>query len=272
MKTKNPLYSELRGSIGIPQHGEYYTCKTMKDGTIRMIRKPIPSNPRTVDQEGWRNKFILSSINWNALSPEQKKQWNEDAIPHRITGYDLFMKDSLGTTGKFYFADKDVLVMQNYPVTNFNGEHELRWGDDATSREHTLIHFDFSEIPAESVILEAILSFVYENEAGWEGDGRIVDIYRHLGSWVEDEVTWNTKPSYAAVRTAYTPMPSQMQRFEFDVVEDVKKMVPGTWTNHGWSLLYHEDGPGGQASHPGMRSREDIILRAWLKINWKKPI
>ncbi len=272
MKAKSPLYSELSGSIGVPGHAEFQTCRTMKDGTIRMSRKNIPSNPRTVDQEGWRNKFTLCSINWKALSPEQKKQWDKDAIPYRITGYNLFQMECLGTSGKYYFADKDVLVMQNYPGTNFSGEYELRWGDNATSREHTLIHFDFSDIPAESTILEAILSFVYENEAGWEGTGRVVDIFRHLGGWIEDEVTWNTKPSYAAVRTANTLMPLQMQRFQFNVIEDVRKMVSDTWTNYGWSLLYHSSVPSGEASYPGMRSREDKILRAWLKVNWKRPI
>jgi len=244
----------------------------MKDGAIRMIRKPIPSNPKTTDQEGWRNRFTLCSINWNNLSPEEKAQWNEDAIPYRMTGYDLFQKDCLGTTGKYYFADKDVLVMAKFPGTNFSGDHELRWSDDTTSREHTLIHFDFSDIPAGSTVLEAILSFIYENEAGEEGTDRTVDIFRHLGSWVESTVTWNTRPDYAAVRTAYTTMPEQMQRFQFDVVEDVRKMVSEVWTNYGWSLLYHSSVPNEDASYPGMRSREDPILRAWLKINWKKPI
>lgn len=258
--------------MGVPEHAEFYTCRTMKDGTIRLNRKSIPSNPKTVDQQGWRNKFTLCSINWKNLSPEEKKQWNKKAIPYRMTGYDLFQKDCLGTTGKYFFADKDVLVMKKFPTTNFSGDYELRWSNDVTSREHTLIHFDFSEIPVDSTVIGAILSFVYETEAGHPGTGRWLELYRLLGGWVEDEVTWNTKPAYHTVTTNVAMMPYQMQRFEFDVVEDVKKMVAETWTNYGWALQYYSSLPHEHASYPGMRSREDVILRAWLKINWKKPI
>lgn len=272
MKAKSPLFSELSGSMGIPEHGEFYTCKLMKDGTQRMGRKNIPSNPKTVDQEGWRNKFALCMINWDALSAGDKAAWNAAAIPYKMTGHNLFLRDCLGTTGKFYFADKDCLVMAEFPGTNFNGDEELRWSDDTTSREHTLIHFDFSAIPSTSTIIEAILSFVYELEAGDSGTGRTVNVFRLLGSWVENTVTWNNKPSYAGARSAFTTMPEEMQRFQFDVTEDVTKMVPGTWNNEGWALLYHSSVPHDDASMPGMRSREDPILRAWLKVNWKKPI
>jgi hypothetical protein len=62
-------------------------------------------------------------------------------------------------------------------------------------------------------------------------------LYRATSDWVEDAVTWNTRPSSDGTPTdvAIVP-PSPGVWMQWDVAADVQDMVDGTIPNHGWKL------------------------------------
>lgn len=49
--------------------------------------------PRTVPQQANRSKFALAVSAWQALTPEQKKQWRSKKSPRFMSGYNRFIRD-----------------------------------------------------------------------------------------------------------------------------------------------------------------------------------
>jgi len=64
---------------------------------LKIFRYPfnLPKNPRTEDQQNWRQVFQEGAEQWQLLSDEQKKIWNEKAIGKNLYGYNLFLSDYL---------------------------------------------------------------------------------------------------------------------------------------------------------------------------------
>jgi len=95
MKMKSPLFSELRKSLKSHPSGEYITAR-MKGRTIVLEKKPRPVSNTTAQQE-WRAKYHRAVSHWNALSQEQKEEYNEQAaqLDPPITGFNLYIKNYL---------------------------------------------------------------------------------------------------------------------------------------------------------------------------------
>lgn len=86
-KLKVPLLSfEARGSIG-----DLVTYT--KQGIIH-IAKRIPKHfdANTEAQQDQREKFKEARDHWNELTNEEKAQYETDARPYHLTGYQLYMK------------------------------------------------------------------------------------------------------------------------------------------------------------------------------------
>lgn len=66
-------------------------------GEVKYYREPYytPKNPRTVSQQNNRQKMTDGVAAWQALTDDQKSQYNKNAIGKRLSGYNLFLKEYL---------------------------------------------------------------------------------------------------------------------------------------------------------------------------------
>lgn len=86
-KAKSPLFNEIRGSF------KNMDIRTLKDGTIELSMLRIPSNPRTEAQQAQRKVYGQAVEGWRGLTEEEKAEYNERAIPLKISGWNLYMKE-----------------------------------------------------------------------------------------------------------------------------------------------------------------------------------
>jgi len=66
-------------------------------GEVKYYREPYytPKNPRTEAQQANRQKLADGVVAWQALTPEQKNQYNKRAIGRGMSGYNLFLHEYL---------------------------------------------------------------------------------------------------------------------------------------------------------------------------------
>ena len=85
------------GSDEIDPNSDYYGIYQMrrcKEGYIPVQMKFYrPSNPQTAPQQANRSKLADAVVAWQNLTQEQKEVYNQNAVIHHITGYNLFCKE-----------------------------------------------------------------------------------------------------------------------------------------------------------------------------------
>jgi len=66
-------------------------------GEVKYYREPyyVPKNPRTETQQTQREKLANGVLAWQALTDEEKNQYNKKAIGKGMSGYNLFLKEYL---------------------------------------------------------------------------------------------------------------------------------------------------------------------------------
>ncbi|UCF11744.1 MAG: DNRLRE domain-containing protein [Thermoplasmatales archaeon] len=101
----------------------------------------------------------------------------------------------------------------------------------------SLITFDISSVPSDSIILSAELKLYYHQWYANNPAGRQLNLYKITSDWDEETATWNNQPSYASQPTTSSPVPSSTGTWmEWDVTEDIKDFVSGQETNYGWKV------------------------------------
>ena len=95
MKAKSRLVDLLFGRL--KQHDQnYWFCgRRLRGGSFCIERYPKPSYTRTTAQDTQRNKFKQAINAWKALSPSEKEEWNRNAEPFGLTGYQYFIQQYL---------------------------------------------------------------------------------------------------------------------------------------------------------------------------------
>ena len=78
----------MRGKLG---NRVYYTRK----GKIYSRRHVMPSNPRTGRQRERRSRFARAVRAWRGLDDDARAPWNRCARGMRMSGYNLFMRESM---------------------------------------------------------------------------------------------------------------------------------------------------------------------------------
>lgn len=98
MKGLSNIFEEIRGSI------KSKTFKTYKDKRKLIICKDKVRLPftRSQSQATQRDKFKAAKDAWNQLTEEEKEEWNQQAKPYRLTGYQYFIKQKLLTPAPGY--------------------------------------------------------------------------------------------------------------------------------------------------------------------------
>ena len=107
------LGGKIRGKLGAPSaygtrdYGahEYgsgaktigiYQVRTRFGGRVQVKEKYyVPTNPQTGPQQTNRAKMTAAVIAWQALTPEQKEIYNENAKNKSYSGYNLFLSEYL---------------------------------------------------------------------------------------------------------------------------------------------------------------------------------
>ena len=95
MKAKSVLAQEMWGKLKQQDKDYWFVARRLRGRTFCIERYPKPSYTRTSAQDEQRNKFKSAVNAWNALSPSEKEQWNKDAEPFGLTGYQYFIQQYL---------------------------------------------------------------------------------------------------------------------------------------------------------------------------------
>lgn len=89
-KLKNPLLSlGAKGDLG-----KVFTFLRRRKQDI-VERKPIPEDPRSLAQLSWRHMYLKVVALWHALTPAEQQEWESNARPHHLTGYQWFISQAL---------------------------------------------------------------------------------------------------------------------------------------------------------------------------------
>ena len=144
---------------------------------------------------------------------------------------------------------KDALVHQYDPNGTYGDMHQLpvlAWTFSGTpGRVRSLIEFDLSSIPVNSVITEANLNlYAHDNTAPTMGQHSPLSgsnsgfIQRVTSSWDESTVTWNNQPSSTTTGQVSLPMSTSPTEdyLDIDVTNIVNDMYTNPATNYGFML------------------------------------
>lgn len=170
----------------------------------------------------------------------------------------------------------DATVDQSQPNLNFGSDQQLNFGKDFTYtptftvwflRGHLL--FDTSPLAGGPVPQRARL-FWYQATASAAGC-LPVDLFAVTAPWGENTVTWNTKPSHAALPSASACVGDSFAPGwkQFDVTTLVQGWIDGSVPNFGVVIRDPSESQAG-AARPGFgHSREStsVALRPYLEID-----
>jgi hypothetical protein len=129
-----------------------------------------------------------------------------------------------GTTGI------DALISEGNPTANFGASTTIEIGlDNSGKKVFSLLRFDVSQISGTVTSADLTLTF-YSGGAGGNviGETRII-----TSNWLENTVTWNTKPSYEATTFDPTFTIASGSNLTIDIKNTVQKWVDGVYPNYG---------------------------------------
>ena len=156
----------------------------------------------------------------------------------------VVMRDPSGTRGS-----RDWLVAMN---RYGHPSHPPYWEVDP------LVTFDLSSVPPGADITSATLHLYYYEWTFNNPANRDLTCYRVSSDWDEDSVTWETRPSYAAVPTSSSIVPSDPGVWmDWDVTSDVQAFVNDPEVdNFGWQIMDEEPWGGFNIPVIFFRSKE----------------
>jgi len=135
----------------------------------------------------------------------------------------------------------DTYVTEVQPNDNFLGSKKLELSYDNDSYSHlrdsrTIILFNLSYIPAESIIISTKLNLYYYDYNIINPSGREITCHRILEDWDETAVTYNTMPYSDPVEFASTNAPSGFGWVEWNVTAEVDAHLNSGVENYGWMI------------------------------------
>jgi len=86
---KSALFDEMRNAF------KNLDIRYRRNRKIELAKLRIPRNPRTEKQQAVRQAYGKCVEMWRSLSPEEKEEWNQKAEPYAISGWNLFVKETL---------------------------------------------------------------------------------------------------------------------------------------------------------------------------------
>ena len=141
----------------------------------------------------------------------------------------------------------------NMNVRNRYGGGGGIWEVDA------LVRFDTSSIPTGTTITSATLNLYYFAWSDHNPAGHPITCYRITGDWDEEDVTWDTRPSWlpSGQWTDSVKIPGSTGKWmTWDVTAEVQAFIDGDYTNYGWCLMDETYWGGTGIPMPKFRTKE----------------
>lgn len=88
---------------------------------------------------------------------------------------------------------KDSWIIQSLPDNNYNGNNDLQLTSTALGMMASLIYFDLSSLVGKSVVKAEMSLYALNMD-----DNTTINAKRIITDWVENTVTWTTKPSFSS--------------------------------------------------------------------------
>ena len=152
-------------------------------------------------------------------------------------------KKERGITETLY-PIQDSYVCEENPTDNYGSAYYLYENESPIKR--TYIQFDFTSIPAGSIIRSAVLNLYQASHEGTQD--LIYDLYMVNASWDEDTITWNSMLGKTSedVLTTQSIIDTTQGWKSWNVTFDVNACINNeSLPNHpyfGWMIKDHDEG------------------------------
>lgn len=135
---------------------------------------------------------------------------------------------AIGTVVKIN-SSKDTFIQDANPNTNYGSASNMRLANDTGIISESLLMFDISTIPSNSVINSGDLYIYIYNDIGSALTAYVGKISE---SWTENGVTWNTKPVYDLSQSQIM-YPDSVGWYSVGITSFVSDWYSGATTNNG---------------------------------------
>jgi hypothetical protein len=138
-------------------------------------------------------------------------------------------------------AGKDTYVSSQFLTNIYCTSVNMRAGHSAAPETaRSFIQFDLSAIPAESIVISAMLEvyggFVFGTSSP------IIQVRPITNSWSESTANWNNQPSFSSQIIASNSKPvGSTNWWSWDVTSLVQTWMSGTATNDGFALVSDDE-------------------------------
>ncbi|MCJ7570849.1 MAG: DNRLRE domain-containing protein, partial [Candidatus Thermoplasmatota archaeon] len=154
----------------------------------------------------------------------------------------VFPVEKVKATGITFYPTDDTCISKdkpdeiNGPVIDMAVRNTYGAGGSDIWEWDSLIKFDISDIPSDTMIVSATLKLYYYAFLDNNPAGRSLNLYRIISDWNEETTNWINQPSYASQPTSNVIVPSSYDWMNWDVTNDVKSFIDGTNPNYGWDI------------------------------------
>jgi hypothetical protein len=133
------------------------------------------------------------------------------------------------------------MVRSGYPTSNYGSRWYMQVGyAGGVQSRRSLVQFDLSGIPSGTPIGQAKLWLYVYHSYDPAGTPRTIAAYRVTSTWIEESVTWNTKPGFGGLY-GLASIPHNVDGwYSVDVTNLVCEWVNGQYTNYGVWIFGNE--------------------------------
>ena len=164
-------------------------------------------------------------------------------------------------------SDYSVYVSQEQPTKNFNsGTNKYYLNIQQNEFEYkdvSLVKFDLSTLPDDADILDAEIRLYLTADPS---SSAAVNMYPIREAWIENDVTWNSKPSYKDFTKTQGLIDSITISTdgwkEWDAASIVEDWIDGTRTNYGVAFETNENLPRFRSDDSSYKPRIWILYKS----------
>jgi len=132
----------------------------------------------------------------------------------------------------------DATIIEREPNSNTGTSGTISLRSKSGWEWDGLMKFNLSTVPSNATILYAALQAYYYNNKDGNPSGHQVNLYRITRDWNEENVTWNTQPSYVTEPSSFAIMPAAINNWVlWNLTGDVQMFCNSSTPHYGWRLM-----------------------------------
>ena len=164
-------------------------------------------------------------------------------------------------------ADKDAVVIEAAPDTNFGNYQTLTAGDvnigdpDADGNYYAFLHFDLSDIPTDATVTSVELRLYVSNTVNNFGSDFPFGIYEVTSPWSEMGIVWDAQPTTSHIVDFSGPPDGYTGWVSINLAELVNLVqgwVSDPTSNHGLCIKPEFASAPGKSDGMDFGSRESL--------------